>query len=93
MAQRLAADDIAIYEHRYAALDFGSWEIVAGRRKSRIRFRWDGRDAALTIEQAVCADSRTPLNWKSVASEQQRSPDGANPLARVEQFFRGDFGA
>lgn len=93
MAHRLAALDIAIYEHQYAALVFGSWEIVAGTRKKRMRFRWDGRDAALTIEQAVSVDSRTPLNWKSVASEQQRSPDCADPLARVEQFLRGDSGA
>jgi hypothetical protein len=88
LANRVAAFGIAIYEHRYAALDFGSWEIVAGTRKNRIRFRWDGRDATLTIEQAVSVDSRTALVWKPIESEETPGSQCLDPLHSVERFLR-----
>lgn len=69
LSQRLAALDIAIYQHNYHALAFGSWTIVAGKRKERIRFTWDGRDRFLTVEQAAFPDSQQRTEWQRMETE------------------------
>jgi len=50
LATRLSVDGVAIYALRYDYPAFGSWQIVAGRRKARVRITWDGRDGHLRAE-------------------------------------------
>jgi hypothetical protein len=47
LATRLSVDGVAIYSLRYDYPAFGSWELVAGRRKARVRISWDGKDGHL----------------------------------------------
>jgi hypothetical protein len=91
MAQRLASLDIAIYEHSYNALVFGSWTIVAGKRKERVRFSWDGRDGFLTVEQAGFPDSRQHTNWEHVKTEGVDVRNYTEALDAAERFLRQKF--
>ena len=93
MAQRLSESDIAIYEHRWLALVFGSWTIVAGKRKERVRFSWDGRDGFLTVEQAAVPDSRHTVEWEHVKTEGVDVRHYTEALDAVEQFLRRKFAA
>ena len=93
MAQRLAALDIAIYEHNYYALVFGSWILVVGKRKERVRFSWDGRDGFLTVEQATVPDSRQQPKWEPVKTDGIQVTEYAETLDAVEKFLREKFAA
>lgn len=93
MAQRLSASDIAVYEHSYHALVFGNWTIVAGKRKERVRFSWDGRDAFLTVEQATFPDSRQRTEWEHVKTQGIDVRHHTEPLDAVESFLRRKFAA
>ena len=66
LAERLGGDGIAIYEHRYHLLAFGSWEVVVGTRHRRRRFVWDGRTAVLTLHESTFQDSTSAADWASV---------------------------
>ena len=91
MAQRLSASDIAIYEHSYDALVFGSWTIVAGKRKERLRFSWDGRDGFLTVEQATFPDSQQRTEWQHVKTESVDVRHYTEALDAVESFLKRKF--
>ncbi len=93
MAQRLLESDIAIFEHRFHALAFGSWTIVAGRRKERARLSWDGRDGFLTIEQATFPDSRHQGEWEHVKTESVAVSDQEQALQAAERFLVRKFAA
>lgn len=93
LAQRLSASDIAIYEHSYYALVFGSWTIVAGKRKERVRFSWDGRDGFLTVEQAAFPDSRQRTEWEHVKTDGVDVRHYTEALDAVESFLRRKFAA
>ena len=69
LVHELEVQDIAVYQHAYDYLAFGSWEIVAGTRKRRVRVTWDGKDSRLTVEACVVPDSQSLLNWKQLESE------------------------
>lgn len=56
LAGRLTKSRVAIYEHSFDYMAFGSWEIVAGRRKKMLRFTYDGRDSYLSF----CDATTTP---------------------------------
>ena len=91
LAQRLAASDITIYEHNYNKLVFGSWTIVAGKRKERVRFSWDGRDAFLTVEQAGFPDSQQRTEWEHVKTEGVDVRHYTEALDAVECFLKRKF--
>ena len=58
LAQRLSDKRIAIYEHGFTYMAFGSWEIVTGRRKQMIRFIYDGKDSLLSYGDAAIKPSK-----------------------------------
>lgn len=91
MTQRLAASDIALYEHNYSFLDFGSWTIVAGKRKARVKFSWDGKDGFLTVEQASFSDSRELQKWEHVKTESIRVTQFSEALSAMETFLKQKF--
>ena len=46
----LQAQGIALHEHQYDGLSFGSFVLVLAKSHSRVRFSWDGREHILAIE-------------------------------------------
>jgi hypothetical protein len=66
LATRLAVDGLAIYSLRYDYLAFGSWELVAGRRLTRVRIVWGGKDGVLETYAASLVKSMDPPQWQRV---------------------------
>ena len=68
LAQQLADRRITVYCHTYDYLAFGSWEIVVGTRKHRVRLTWDGKEFRLDAASCVLADSQSTADWKHLES-------------------------
>ena len=75
LAARLAEHRRTLFELQFFGLSFGSWTMVAGTAKRRVRLTWDGREGELTADVAQFADSRDQPAWQPVA--QHRVPDRA----------------
>jgi hypothetical protein len=54
LSDTLKERGVAIYEHHWDSLCFGSFTITAGRRKDCFEFSWDGRELFLSV--SYCAD-------------------------------------
>ena len=66
LATRLSVDGLAIYSVRYDYLAFGSWELVAGRRRSRVRVVWHAKDGILEVSAAHLANPTDEPQWQPV---------------------------
>ena len=64
LAARLAADEIAVHALTYQTRAFGGWEIEAGRRRTRIRVSWDGKDRQLRVFTAQLASGSSAREWQ-----------------------------
>ena len=90
LANSCTEKGIAIYEHRYHYLAFGSWTIVAGRRKNRMRFDWNGKEKLLYVSQSEFPDSQAPANWTPLPCD--TGGDGitqAEVIIAVQKYLRG----
>ena len=83
LAERLAGDHLAIYEHTYNQLAFGSWEIVIGTRHKRRRFTWDGKDSLLSVSESEFTNSASPPIWKNVRGAQCSGDSQDNVFERL----------
>lgn len=87
LAERLVQKHIAIYEHRFIYMAFGSWEIVAGRRKRMFRFTYDGKDSYLSYcDASVRPQSHTDLQHRRCATH-----EGQDPLIVVAEVLEKEF--
>jgi hypothetical protein len=66
LATRLAVDRLAIYSLRYDYGAFGSWELTAGRRASRVRVVWDGKEGRLSAFAASVGQGGEAPDWRPV---------------------------
>src|SRR5439155_6479706 len=87
LAQQLAGRGVAIYEHHWDFLAFGSWTIVAGSRHRRFEFSWDGREFSISVSQCEFSDSRSHPHWSAPKTQSLPNDDLAAPFQYVEQFF------
>ena len=86
--ERLKEIGVAVYEHQYYSLVFGSWTIVAGKRKQRTKFSWDGRDRFLDYSEADFPDSSySSRDWKHIKNEKVDFKDSLNEYGRMEQYL------
>ncbi len=69
LATRLAVDGLAIYTLRYDYSAFGSWELVAGRRQSRVRVAWDGKAAMLRVHAAHLHGAADQPQWQPASEK------------------------
>ena len=69
LATRLSVDGIAVYNLRYDYPAFGSWELIAGRRRSRVRVTWDGKEAALRAYAAHLGGAAEQPQWQLVSEQ------------------------
>lgn len=58
--------DLIIFEHEYNYMVFGSWLIVIGKSKHRMKFSWDGKESYLGIGLSVFQNSNSVANWEPV---------------------------
>ena len=93
--QRLAAvlqkHYIAILRHDYHALVFGSFTLVAGKRKQRLKFDWDGKEFFLNVSVAECPSSDIIENWNQ-RENLRLSPQGeVGPFEKIEELTLKEF--
>jgi len=89
IGDRLKGIGVAIYEHQYYSLVFGSWTIIAGKRKDRTKISWDGRDGFLDFSEAHFPDSSySTKEWNHIKNEKVVFKDSFSEYDRVEQYFR-----
>ncbi|HEX7861865.1 MAG TPA: hypothetical protein VF773_16135 [Verrucomicrobiae bacterium] len=87
LAERLARTGITVYEHKFDYMAFGSWEIVAGRRKKMLRFNYDGKDAYLSwCDAAVRPKTHTELEHRIF-----KTHEGEEPLTCVAEILEKEF--
>jgi hypothetical protein len=58
--------DLTIFEHQYNYMVFGSWLMVIGKSKHRMKFNWDGKESYLGISVSEFQNSNSPANWEPV---------------------------
>ena len=88
LGDRLKEFGIAIYEHHYLTLVFGSWTLIAGKRKERIKISWDGRDGFLDFSEGLFPDSSySSNNWRHIKNEGVDFKDPLTPYDRAERFL------
>ena len=89
LGKKLKEIDVAIYEHQYYSLVFGSWTIIAGNRKDRSKISWDGRDGFLDFSESQFPDfSYATKEWHHIKNERVDFKDSVSEYDRVEQYFR-----
>jgi hypothetical protein len=69
LATRLSVDGLAVYSVRYDYPTFGSWELVAGRRLSRVRMVWDGKAAQLQAYAAQLDSAADLPRWQPMSEK------------------------
>ncbi len=90
LARQLAERGIAIYCHTYDYLAFGSWNIIVGTRKCRVRLTWDGKESRLDAASCFLGDSQSAVEWKHLESSIIKSGDAKKVFqAGNEIILRG----
>lgn len=68
-ATRLSVDGLAIYTMRYDYPAFGSWELMAGRRLSRVRMVWNGKTGQLRTYAAHVEGAADAPRWQLMSEK------------------------
>lgn len=87
LAARLAKKKIAVYDHSFTYMAFGSWKIVAGRREKMLRFTYDGKDSYLSY----CDASVTPKSYTDLQHRRFATHEGEDPLAFIADVLEEEF--
>jgi hypothetical protein len=58
--------NLIIFEHEYNYMAFGSWSVIIGKSKHRIKFSWDGKESYLGIGLSSFQNSNSIANWEPV---------------------------
>ncbi len=94
MATRLATDGVEIHSVTYRSQVFGSWEIEAGRRRTRVRVTWEGKDRHLSVATAQLATGSSERAWQLAEEHdfRNRRPDLVQLLGTVQAAIRAPAG-
>ena len=87
LAERLAKKKVAVYEHSFTYMAFGSWEIVAGQRKRMLRFTYEGKDSYLSYSDA----SATPKSHTDLQHRRFATHKGEDPFTFVAEVLEKEF--
>jgi hypothetical protein len=90
LATRLSAEGVTVFEHHFDYLAFGSWTIVAGRRKRMFEYSWDGRDGILGVSECIQHSSREQT-WGKPELRRLADAEKGNPMSFVEADLRSRF--
>ena len=88
----LAEKDLAIFEHYYDVMAFGSFSIVVGRSKRRLKFEWDGKEFCLVVYGASFSSSRSIANWTRKEYVDSVSQIGTNPFPVIREVIEEEWG-
>ena len=68
LLNKAEADSITLFDHQYSMLSFGSFVVIVGRPKNRLKFTWDGRDHFLEVGRSAFDNQNSPPQWKQLKS-------------------------
>ena len=76
LAKECMRGGLTFYEHQYNYNAFGSWLIIVGKSKDRMKFTWDGKDSRLDVEVSPFQNNNSVASWENT-SLLQLGPDSA----------------
>jgi len=91
LASALNGNGIAILRHDYYALVFGSFTIVMGKLKRRLRFDWDGKEFFLNVSVADCSPLGIIDKWNQKENVRFSSQGNVNPFEKIEELTLKEF--
>jgi hypothetical protein len=74
--------ELKLFEHQYDYSSFGSWFLVAGNTKDRLRFSFDGKEKLLAMETSKFSSQNSPAQWLEV-SKPVKPPQSAMGLVEL----------
>ena len=77
----------SLFEVRYDGLSFGSWTLVGGTPKRRVRVVWDGREGELSAEAATLGNAQDWPQWRPVAAQRPGDPAPGAVLRLAEELI------
>ncbi|MEP6608978.1 MAG: hypothetical protein ABJA83_09900, partial [Burkholderiaceae bacterium] len=85
----LKPHNIALFEHQYLLLVFGSFGLVVGRAHDRLKFSWDGREFFLDVSRSGFANLSATPAWRHVANTKLLNGQGLfdEILSRTRKEF------
>ena len=86
LATGLSDRGIAIYEHEYFLLAFGSFRLEVGTRGRRWGFSWDGKDGCLDVSAPYAAPEGRPAPPVAGRAERLGLGDLDAPFRFVRDF-------
>lgn len=92
LAFSLAQLGISVLEHEFNVFVFGSFTLVVGKPKHRLKFEWDGREFFLNISVAECPSSDIIAKW--IQKDNLRLPPqrDLDPFDKIEELALKEFG-
>ncbi|MFQ5850878.1 MAG: hypothetical protein ACE5JU_09855 [Candidatus Binatia bacterium] len=91
LAEALRKDGIAVLEHSYHALAFGSFVLVVGRPMKRLKFSWDGKEFFLDVFYAEGDSSAVIPKWEHRENKRLGAIDNDELFRMIEDMSRREF--
>ena len=89
LTERLAEQGVAVYEHKWLCLCFGSWSLVAGTtRQHRYQFSWDGRDFFMSVSSCDHPSNGFPDRWTPITCDKIYQKGPTATYEYVVAFFQ-----
>lgn len=63
IAEDLKLEGIALYEHAYHPLSFGSFSVEFGKPHDRVLCQWDGKESILSLSFSEITNQTAPREW------------------------------
>ena len=68
-SKQVGHKEMALYDIEFNSLCFGSFSIIFGKRKSRFKATWDGKEFFLDLFQSNFSDSRSSNDWNHLENK------------------------
>jgi hypothetical protein len=91
LAEGLHEDGIGVLEHSYYALAFGSFVLVVGRPRKRLKFSWDGKEFFLDVLYAEGDSSAVISTWAHRENRQLGAVDQDELFGIIEEMAKREF--
>jgi hypothetical protein len=93
LAKVLHEDGIGVLEHSYHALAFGSFALVVGRPRKRLKFSWDGKEFFLDVLYAEGDSSAVIPTWAHRENRRLGAIDQDDLFRIIEDMAKREFGS
>ena len=89
LSKKLQTVNIALFEHDYDMLCFGSFQLILGQSHRRLKFIWDGKEFSLGVSVSEYGSMGAVPDWKPL--KDLRFEHGARLMETIESIVREEF--